>query len=306
MRTLSMARTPALVAAACAAGVGMAGCASPPRLPDAGDTRPPELVAGIDGFSGPEAVRYDAEQDVYFVGNFNGAGGAIDDNGFISRVRPDGRVEQLRFIAGGTNGVTLHAPRGMTITGDTLWVADVDAVRAFQRRSGAPLASVSFRGVDVGFLNDVAPGPDGSIYVTDTGRNRIYRVAGVTASVAAADSALDSPNGITWDPARSRMIVAPFGGSRSLLAWSPGSTEMRMAGSSATGARFDGVEVRQNGSILVASQADSSIHLFRGGEGRALFKVAGRPADIAYDTRRNRVIVPYVARNRIEIWQLAP
>ena len=69
---------------------------------------------------------------------------------------------------------------------------------------------------------------------------------------------------------------------------------------------FDGVEVRSDGSILVASQADSSIHLFRGGEGRALFKVAGRPADIAYDTRRNRVVVPYIARNRIEIWQLAP
>lgn len=306
MCSRSMARTLALMASSCVAALLVAGCASAPPTPAAGDTRAPELVAGLDGFSGPESVRYDAAQDVYFVGNLNGASSAADNNGFISRVSPDGRVEQLRFIAGGTNGVTLHAPRGMTITGDTLWVADVDAVRAFDRRSGAPLASVSFAGVDVGFLNDVAPGPDGAIYVTDTGRNRIYRIAGVTASIALGDSALNSPNGITWDGARGRMIVVPYGGSRSLFEWSPGSTRLRVLAASETGARYDGVEVRGDGSILVASQADSTIHLFRGTRGAVLVKVAGRPADIAYDARRNRIAIPYIARNRVEIWQLRP
>lgn len=275
-------------------------------MPESARSTGPGLIVGIDGFSGPESVRYDAAQDAYLVGNFNGAGSAVDNNGFISRVGPDGQVEQLRFIAGGSNGVTLHAPRGMTITGDTLWVVDIDAVRAFDRRSGAPLASVSFRGVDVGFLNDVAPGPDGAIYVTDTGRHRIYRIAGVTASIALADSALDSPNGITWDGTRGRMIVVPFGGSQALLEWAPGSTRLGIVARSATGGRYDGVEVRGDGSIIVASQADSSIQLFRGIEGRALFKVAGRPADIAYDARRNRVAIPYIARNRVEIWQLQP
>jgi hypothetical protein len=41
--------------------------------------------------------------------------------------------------------VTLHAPRGMSIVGDTLWVADADAVRGFDRRSGAPLAASTSR-----------------------------------------------------------------------------------------------------------------------------------------------------------------
>ena len=44
------------------------------------------------GFSGPEAVRYDPDQDVYFVANFNGGGNDLDDNGFISRVDPEGRI----------------------------------------------------------------------------------------------------------------------------------------------------------------------------------------------------------------------
>ena len=32
-------------------------------------------MAVVTGFSGPEAVRYDPDQDVYFVANFNGDGG---------------------------------------------------------------------------------------------------------------------------------------------------------------------------------------------------------------------------------------
>ena len=39
-----------------------------------------------EGFAGPESVRYDPDQDVWFVANFNGAGGERDANGFISRV----------------------------------------------------------------------------------------------------------------------------------------------------------------------------------------------------------------------------
>jgi sugar lactone lactonase YvrE len=266
----------------------------------AGDTG---LVATAGGFSGPEAVRYDPEQDVYFVANFNGSGTALDSNGFISRLRPDGTVDRLRFIAGGEAGVTLHAPRGMAITGDTLWAADVDAVRGFDRRTGAPLATVAFPGVDVGFLNDVAPGPDGALYVTDTGKHRIYRLAGGQVSVALADSALGAPNGITWDAANRRFLVVPYGGGHTIFAWRPGSAALETVGTSA-GARFDGVEVLAGGRVLVASQADSSLHLFAGGSGRPVMRVAGRPADIGVDTRRDHVAVPYIALDRVEIWAL--
>src|SRR5687767_14279616 len=116
--------TPILAVTSAALGAGLlAACApspsaAPPPRPSAAAAAPP--LAVVDGFSGPEAVRYDPEQDVYFVANFNGPSGEADDNGFISRLRPDGTIETLRFIAGGANGVTLHAPRGMAISGDTL------------------------------------------------------------------------------------------------------------------------------------------------------------------------------------------
>jgi hypothetical protein len=45
-------------------------------------------VATITGLSGPEAVRYDPDQDVYFIGNFNGPPSG-DANGFV---RASGRT----------------------------------------------------------------------------------------------------------------------------------------------------------------------------------------------------------------------
>src|SRR5215211_5093572 len=129
------------------------------------------------GFVAPEAVRYDPDQDVYFVGNWGtGSASATDNNGYISRMKPDGQIENLRFIAGGSNRVVLHAPRGMYIVGDTLWVADADAVRGFNRRTGDKLANVDFSALDRGFLNDVAADASGNVYVTDTGRNKLYKV----------------------------------------------------------------------------------------------------------------------------------
>jgi sugar lactone lactonase YvrE len=263
----------------------------------------PRLVASPAAFNQPEAVRYDPEQDIYFVSNWGpGDVDAKDDNGFISRMTPDGAVQQRRFIAGGTAGATLHAPRGMTIVGDTLWVVDVDAVRGFNRRTGAPVATADFRAFKVGFLNDVAAGPDG-LYLTDTGTNLIYRIAGGKITVALQDSALGGPNGITWDATNRRFIVVPYGGKSVIEAWSPGTKVLSVAGTSA-GAKFDGVEILTGGSILAASQKDSSLHLFTGGSGRAIIHTGGTPADIAIDTKRNRVAAPFVDRNLVEIWQL--
>jgi len=269
------------------------------------DSAGPRPLASPSGFTQPEAVRYDPDQDVYFVSNFGpGDAQAKDNNGFISRVSPDGQIQQLQFIAGGKAGVTLHAPRGMFITGDTLWVADEDAVRGFNRRTGAPLATANFSAYKLGFLNDVAAGPNGE-YVTDTGTNTIYRIANGRVTVALQDTSLGAPNGITWDANRRRFIIVPYGGGSGIKSWTTGSKTLNQIGRSG-GSKFDGVEVLSGGGVLVASQADSSLHLFAGGTGRPIIRTGGAPADIAVDTKRNRVAVPFVDRNMVEIWQLPP
>lgn len=256
-------------------------------------------VASIGGLSGPEAVRYDPDQDVYFISNFAGEP-AGDANGFITRARADGTIDSLRFMVG-TPAAPLHGPRGMYITGDTLWVADADGVHLFHRRTGAHLGFIDFRSFSPGFLNDIARGPDGHIYITDTGKPRIYRIAGGTASVAVEDSAVGAPNGIAWDSASSRFLLA---------SWSPGAPVRWWDGRSGFGAigapgggRNDGIE-QWGGHWLVASQADSAINVVDSAGVRRYIRVPGAPADIGVDTHRARVAVPYVDLNRVDIWAL--
>lgn len=257
-------------------------------------------VASVTGFAGPEAVRYDPEQDVFFVSNFNGGGNERDANGFISRVSPEGDVLDLRFMVG-TDAHPLHAPRGMFITGDTLWAADADGLHGFDRHSGAHLAFVDFTGFAPGFLNDVTAGPDGALYVTDTGARRVYRRAGARVEVVLEDTTL-APNGITWDAASGRMLLAPWGGDQLFRAWQPGTDSLGVAGTG-TGGNYDGIEVVA-GRVLVASQTDSSLHVLEDGTSRPVIRTPGRPADIGIDTQQMRVAVPYVALNRVDIWQL--
>ena len=99
--------------------------AAPPPPPG------PTKVASVEGFLTPESVLHDSGQDIYFVSNINGSPTAKDNNGFISRLKPDGAVENLKFIEGGKGGVVLNAPKGLALHGDTLWVADIDVVRSW-------------------------------------------------------------------------------------------------------------------------------------------------------------------------------
>ncbi len=257
-------------------------------------------VASATGFAGPEGVRYDPDQDVYFVSNFNGAP-AGDGNGFISRVSAAGEILAREFMVG-TPVAPLHGPRGMFIVADTLWAADADGLHGFHRRSGAHLAFVDLRRFAPGFLNDIARGPDGALYVTDTGKPRLYRVQGSEATLVMEDSLLGPPNGITWHAASGGFLLAPWRGSQTFRAWRPGERGLRVVATS-PGGNFDGIEV-VGSRVLVASQTDSSLHVLENGAGRRLIRLSGRPADIGVDTRRGRVAIPFVALNRVEIWSL--
>ena len=103
-------------------------------------------VGETPNLQGPESARYDRDLDVWFVSNINGTPLGKDNNGYISRLRPDGAPYTVKFIEGGKKGVTLNAPKGLAISGDTLWVADIDFARAFNKRTGALIANVSTQG----------------------------------------------------------------------------------------------------------------------------------------------------------------
>ena len=74
-------------------------------------------------------------------------------------------------------------------------------------------------------------------------------------------------------------------------------------GPTAGGGNYDGVEVF-GGAIISACQADTSLHVMIDGKDEKVVDLPGKPADIAVDTKRRNVAVPYVALHRVEIRKL--
>lgn len=286
------------------AGAGAPATAAVP----AGPTR----VTTTAGFSTPESVLWDAQQNVWFVSNINGNPSVKDGNGFISRLNANGSIDSLHFIDAGKNGAVLNAPKGLAIVGDTLWVADIDAARAFDRHTGKPYGSVEI-GRQAHFLNDAAAGPDGTLYITDTGvefdakgqashpgPDQIFAIKGRKATVAVKGPFLEGPNGITWDAANNRFIVVAFLGQH-ILGWAPGSTRVDTLGTGP--GQMDGVEL-WNGSTLVTSWTDSTVFMLKDGKTSKGVTGVPSPADIGLDPARGLLAVPIFTENRVEFWNL--
>ena len=266
------------------------------------------------GFDTPESVRYDGELDVFYVSNINGNPSQADNNGYIARVRADSTGVVSRLAQGGQNGVTLNAPKGMALVGDTLFVADIDHVRKFNRRTGAPLGSVSFASQRATFLNDVAVGPDG-VYITDTGIafdaqggmshpgvNRIFKLVGNTITEVARGDSLRNPNGITWDQTNNRFLLAPFDGTN-VLTWAPAQQHPGVLVTGPGG--YDGIELLSNGNVLVSSWTDSTVYIIHGGSHMMpLVRGVPAPADIGVDTKRNLVAVPLFNGGKVAYFRI--
>ena len=297
-------------------------CTGGARQPGAGPSAAGAAypVTAVVGLGTPASALHDPALDVWYVSSVVGERGRKDGRGFITRLSGDGRRGfdvETEWVVGGKSGAVLHAPQGMALVGDTLWVADVDALRGFDRRTGRPVASVDLAPLGAVYLNDVAAGPDGALYVTDsdavtgpgglvrwTGGGRVYRVdAGRRASVALAHERLSNPDGIAWDARRGHFVLAPMRGD-TIRAWRPGDAAPRAL--AAGPGWYDGVVATADGRVLVASRTTAAVYELVGGELVTVLDRLPGVADIGLDDARGWLAVPLSDAGRVAFYPLPP
>ena len=98
------------------------------------------------GFRFAESLSYDADRDLYVAVNAGMAQEVVPNDGYIALINPDGTAHTLKWIGVNRNGLTLNHPLGSDIANGMLYVVDIDTVRWFDMKTGAPKGSVPVPG----------------------------------------------------------------------------------------------------------------------------------------------------------------
>jgi sugar lactone lactonase YvrE len=269
---------------------------------------PPTPLVKITGFATPESVQYDPDGDRYFVSNVSGPPTVQDNNGYISIASPDGKIVTEKWVAGLQNGVTLHAPKGMGIYKGVLWVADIDTVRSFDLKTGKRGADVTIHGAT--FLNDIAIGPDGKVYVTDSGlqgndelvpsmTDAVYVIEKGVAKELAKTRDLKNPNGITVTPAG--VLVNTFGGNE---VYRLGPKGEKLDITLLPKGKLDGLFALGD-TLYVSSWEGQAIYKGKlHGTFETIYQGLVAPADVGYDSKRKRILVPKFLENCVDVFDL--
>ncbi|HEV8246627.1 MAG TPA: hypothetical protein VGP93_12705 [Polyangiaceae bacterium] len=273
------------------------------------DAAPAPVLRYAEGIATPESVLYDDTADRYLVSNINGKPLDVDNNGYIAELSPDGKVSKPKFIAGGANDVKLNAPKGLTLSGGILYVSDITTVRKFDAKTGAAKGEVPVPGAT--FLNDLAAAPDGRVFVSDsglkagkdaldpTGTDAVYVIEKGKLKPVAKSKELGQPNGLL---ASDKGVMAVTYGSNELYRLDEKGARQDITKLPEGG--LDGIAMAGD-KLLVASWKGSAIYRGKLGEkfDVVIPNVKG-PADIGFDSKRNRVLVPRFVDNAIEIYDL--
>ena len=257
------------------------------------------------GFRFAESMSYDEERDLYVAVNAGISQDLAPNDGYISLINPDGTAHTLKWIGVNRNGLTLNHPLGSDIMGGRLYVVDLNIVRWFDMQTGEPGGSTTVS--DAQRFNDLEVAEDGTIYATQTGTTesatwRIYRITPQgDASVFVQGQPLSRPNGVAFDPHGNIVVVNVA--SDDVLTFSPSGQLVNTEHAVDPG--NDGLVVLDDGTKYVCSVRRGTVSRIRPGQ-PAEIVASGIPsaASMAYDSKRNRLIIPMNNWNAITLVDL--
>jgi len=139
----------------------------------------------------PESAHYDPIKDIIYVANINSISKdpkVKDGDGFISIVKIDGKIENLKWVS------SLNDPKGMAAYKGKLYVSDIDQVVEIDIETGTVIKKYDVPGAV--FLNDVATTINGDVLITDSGANKAYKLVNGKVSLWLDNADLNKPNGL--------------------------------------------------------------------------------------------------------------
>jgi hypothetical protein len=261
----------------------------------------------------PYSFVNDPVEKGYFISSVNGEAEVADNNGFITKLDPQGKLLNLKFIQGGKGDVTLHAPKGMAVVERVLYVADLDTLRGFDTTTGKPVLALTLRslapapsGLPQALLNDVTFDGKGHLYCSDQKANTIYRVdlASRTFSVLVTDPALAGPSGLVVHP-KSGQIIAVSWDKGKISEISPEGVVTELFSNGFFSSRFQnlrGVDFDRWGNMYVSDFTTGKVWRMSWDKRfQVIAEFLPSPGDLSIDRANNLILVPYELAHAAEM-----
>jgi hypothetical protein len=250
----------------------------------------------------PESTYYDETTQMILVSNVAGVPDQKDGKGWIGKVSLDGKTT-TKMVEG------FNAPKGMRGFKGVLWVTDIDEVVSVDLKTAEILKKYKVEGAK--FLNDLAIGTDGTVYVSDTFGAKIYQIKDEKVSVFAEGPDLEAPNGLLVH--NGSLYVAAWGLPEA--DWStkvPGrlyrldlKTKKKTLITKEPAGNLDGLERDAQGNFLVTDWMKGKLlKITPAGKVTELMSGMKGPADIGYMAPTNRLIIPRMMESGITLFEM--
>jgi len=225
----------------------------------------------------PESVLPDLKMNIMYVSLIDGAGWVADGKGGVGKMSPDGKTFDGTWITG------LHAPKGMGIVGNRLYVADMGDVIVIDIAKGQiekRISPDSAKG-----LNDITVTDKGVAYVSDSRSARIWKIENDVATLY-----LDSVKGVNGLKAIGDELY--IGAGKNFVKADKNKTITKIADLSQG---IDGIEPVGNGDFIVTSWGGYIFYVSANGAVETLLETHQQKkntADIGYDAKHRIIFVP--------------
>ena len=286
--------------------LGLVGCSSK-KMAVHQEIKPNIAFEISEGILHPESIAYSVQHEAFFVSNV-ASGNPVETRpvGYMSRISKDGKVINSKWVIG------LHAPKGIAIVGDDLYVSDVTRVHRISISKAKILKTFSVKGSK--FLNDVVADAKGNIYISDMFSDIIYRIQDNKISPWMQDPRLANCNGLFTD-GKEHLLIVKWGTDidpKTLATKSPG--VMALVPLSKSGeiilikeiqGNLDGITVDASGMLWISDWMNGDIFtMSKQGKVRKMFNLGPGAADLTFAKDLNLLMVPQMNQNKIIFIQL--
>lgn len=247
----------------------------------------------------PESVLWYQQQthgktdSLLFVSEIEGQGNVADGLGGIAVLNTDGSIRHKDWLRG------LNAPKGLAVFQGKLYIADLTEVVIVDITSAKILQKI--QAPDSVFLNDVAIDTQGRVYISDTRKNRIYKLEQDKISSWLED--VEAANGLKvvdeqlYIAAGDKLLKLDLNDNqKSITPVAVGFAE-----------RADGLEPVGNGDFIVSCWAGLVYYVYADGRIQELMDSRAEKmntADIGWDQATQTLYIPTFFGNSVQAFQL--